>query len=102
MALSRSLWWLLSCAVLPAHGADLYPTKPIRLVTAEAGGSGDLAARLIAQGLSASLSQQVIVDNRGGVATIPAMIVAKAAPDGYTLFVYSNSFWIGPLMEKRP
>ena len=72
-----------------------WPQKPIRLVVAgPAGSSVDIAARIIADGLRASLRQAVIVDNKpaaGG--TIGAAEVAKAAPDGYTLFIGFN----GPL-----
>jgi tripartite-type tricarboxylate transporter receptor subunit TctC len=84
-----------------AHGQN-FPIKPIRLVTAEAGGSGDFIARLVAPELAGALGQPVVIDNRGGVATIPAMIVANAPPDGYTLILYSNGLWTGPLMEARP
>ncbi len=80
--------------------AQTYPTKTLRMLTAELGGGSDLSARLIAQGLSASLGQQVIVDNRvGGI--IIADIAARAAPDGYTLFTYSSTLWLIPLMRTR-
>src|SRR5262249_22604804 len=79
-----------------------YPNKPIRIVAAEIGGGGEFTARLIAQGLASSLGQQVIVDNRGGSGSIPAEIVSKAPPDGYTLLVYGASMWIGTLLQKRP
>lgn len=78
-----------------------YPDKPIRLVTAGAGGGVDFSARLIAQGVSASLGQQVIVDNRGGSPIIPAQLVSKAPPDGYTLIFYSNGLWLLPLIQKN-
>ena len=62
--------------------AQNYPVRPVRLVTAEPGGGVDFAARLVAQGLSANLGQQVIVDNRGGASgVIAGEIVAKAPPD---------------------
>lgn len=78
-----------------------YPNKPIRLVTAAAGGNNDGTARIVAQGLSGPLGQPLIVDNRpNGV--IPGEIVSKAAPDGYTLLVYNNGFWLGPLLLKSP
>jgi tripartite-type tricarboxylate transporter receptor subunit TctC len=80
--------------------AQNWPTKPLRMLTAELGGGSDLSARFVAQGLSGSLGQQVIVDNRvGGV--IIADIAAKAAPDGYTLFTYSSTLWLIPLMRKE-
>jgi tripartite-type tricarboxylate transporter receptor subunit TctC len=77
-----------------------YPNKPIRIVASAAGGSGDFAARLIGQGLSGALGQQVVVDNRGGI--IPGEIVSKAPPDGYTLLIDAASFWIGPLLQETP
>ena len=78
-----------------------YPYKPIRLLTAQVGGGADFAARIIAPALSGNLGQQVIVDNRpSGV--IPAEIVAKAQPDGYTLLLYSNGVWTLPLMQPAP
>jgi tripartite-type tricarboxylate transporter receptor subunit TctC len=77
--------------------AQNFPTKPIRIVSAEVGGGNDFAARVVAQGLSA-LGQPVIVENRpSGV--IPGSIVAKAPPDGYTLLAYGVSLWIAPLLQ---
>lgn len=79
-----------------------FPTKPIRILTAEPGGSNDLAARLIAQGLAETLGQ-VIVENRGGASgAIAAQAVSKAAPDGYLLLLYNNGLWTLPLMQKMP
>ncbi len=70
------------------------------MLTAELGGGSDLAARLISQGLSETIGQQVIVDNRvGGI--IIADIAAKASPDGYTLFTYSSTLWLIPFMRTR-
>jgi tripartite-type tricarboxylate transporter receptor subunit TctC len=74
--------------------AQAYPTRPIRLVVPFSAGSGgtDLMARLIEQRLSASLGQQIVIDNRPGAGGIPATdIVAKAAPDGYTLLMTNVS-----------
>ena len=79
-----------------------YPNKPVRMVTSAAGGGADLMARLIAQGLTVGLGQQVVVENRGGVATIAAQVVAKAPPDGYTLLFYGSSFWLLPFLENTP
>lgn len=81
--------------------AQNYPNKVIRMVTSEVGGGTDLAARVIAQGLSSGAGWQVIVDNRpSGV--IPGEIVAKATPDGHTLLYIGGPFWIVPLLQTTP
>ena len=80
-----------------AIGQD-YPTRPVRIVTSPPGGGSDLAARLIARGISGPLGQQVIVDNRPAI--LAPEVVAKAAPDGYTVLVAGSTHWLGPLIEK--
>jgi len=72
-----------------AFAADDWPTRPIRLVVPfSAGGSTDLTARVIAEGLRPVLGQTALVDNRPGAAgNIAAELVAKATPDGYTYLV---------------
>src|SRR6185295_16315736 len=87
--------WIVSVG-MTAFGAgavsgQTYPNKPIRIVTGAPGGGTDFAARLIAPGLSSSLGQQVIVDNRGG--GLQGQVVSKAPPDGYTLLVDGSTFW---------
>ena len=69
-----------------AH-ADVYPSKPIRLVVpVPPGGTFDIVARLVAQAVSERLNQQIVIENRGGAGTnIGTGFVAHAAPDGYTL-----------------
>ena len=82
--------------------AQDYPNRPIRIITGASGGGIDFTARLVAQGLTASLGQQVIVDNRGGGGGIVAgEMTAKAPPDGYTLMVYSNNIWLLPFLQKN-
>lgn len=91
----------LGCAALSpglAAAADAWPQRPLRIVTSEPGGGSDFTARVVAQGLSQSLGQQVIVDNRAGTVTA-AQIMSKAAPDGYTLLSYNNSLWTLPLLQ---
>ncbi len=78
--------------------AQEYPNRPIRLVTAPAGGGADLVSRMLAQGLSGPLGVSVIVDNRGGGVVGPEL-VTKAPPDGYTLHV-SGSLWLLPPYQK--
>lgn len=87
------------CGVVNAQD---YPVKPVRIVAAEAGGGGDVVARLLSQRLAPLLGQLVIVENRGGAAgTIAAQTVAKAAPDGYTALSYSGTMWIVPLLRNN-
>src|SRR5687767_9381328 len=76
--------------------AQDYPSRPIRIVTAEVGGGTDLTARLIAQGISSTLGQQVIVDNRAS-AVMPT-IVSNAPANGYSLLLTGQALWLGPLL----
>lgn len=78
--------WALSLSVL---AAEAYPVRPVRLVVPyPPGGATDFTAREISQSLSEALGQQFVVDNRSGAAgTLGHHLVAKAAPDGYTLVV---------------
>ena len=88
-------------AFAPAH-AQLQPNKPVRLVTSGVGGGTDLMARLLATGLTASLGQPVIVENRGS-SVVPGDVVSKALPDGHTLLVTSGGIlWVMPLFQKVP
>ncbi|HEY2256023.1 MAG TPA: tripartite tricarboxylate transporter substrate binding protein [Variovorax sp.] len=88
-----------------AGGADKYPDHSIMmLVPAAAGGTTDLAARMLSVPLGAALDQAVVVDNRGGAnGVIAAVAVKRAAPDGYTLLMqYSGYHVITPLVTKGP
>jgi tripartite-type tricarboxylate transporter receptor subunit TctC len=97
---------LLGClpwfAPAPAE-AQVYPVRPIRVVVPVAAGAGvDAVARITASGLGAALQQQLIVDNRpGGRSVIGLDMVAKAAPDGHTLVVYTESITVMPFVERK-
>ena len=93
---------LLAAGTASAQG---WPTKPISVVvTFSPGGSSDIVARLIGGPLQARLGQPVIVDNRPGAGgTIGAAVVAKAAPDGYTLLLSNSApISISPFMLTTP
>ena len=97
----QSLLTLLFVLVANAASAQ-YPNRPIKLVNGfAAGGSSDIVARLIAQKLSASLGQEVIVETRTGAGGVVANeFVNKAAPDGYTLVLITGAYPVQPGMLK--
>lgn len=80
-----------------------YPTKPVRLVVGfPPGGAADILGRIAAQQLTASLGEQVVVDNRGGAGGLVATeITARAVPDGYTLLFTSIPHVINPHLYRK-
>jgi tripartite-type tricarboxylate transporter receptor subunit TctC len=89
--------------VIPGHAvlaAADYPSKPLRIIAPEAGGNADTVARLIANGLSRAMGQNVVVENRGGNAVIGGQVLATSQPDGYTLLA-GSTVWILPLIQKN-
>jgi tripartite-type tricarboxylate transporter receptor subunit TctC len=91
----------LLCALAMSAAAE-YPERPVKLVIGvPAGGASDAAARLVAQSLTRSLGQPVIVENRPGAGTaIAAQAVYGAAPDGYTLLWAMSSMTALPTLQK--
>jgi len=96
--MNRSMLATLAVAALGALAPGLawpqaYPAKPVRLIVPfPPGGSTDIVARIVALKLGDRLGQQVVVENRGGAGgTIGTEVVARSAPDGYTLGVGSTS-----------
>ncbi len=82
-----------------ATSAQEYPSKPIKIIVPGTGNFFDIAARIIAQEITGPLGQPVIVDNRpNGI--ISAELVAKAAPDGYTLLIGTGTLWLAPYMQE--
>ena len=82
----------LALTALRAHAQPAFPTKALRIVVPfAAGGVGDLTARAVATGLAERLGQPVVIDNRPGAGgVVAADAVARAEPDGHTLFLMSN------------
>ncbi len=91
------------CCCCFVHAAQPYPAKPLRFVVGfPPGGGNDTIARLFSQKFSERFGQSVVIDNRPGAGgNLAAEMVAKAAPDGYTLLVISSSHPIQGLLKKH-
>ena len=81
---------MLVVGAASTRAQDPYPSWVVRIVTAAPGSNNDWGARLLGDEISPSLGHRVIVENRGGLA---AEVVAKAAPDGYTVLFYGPAAW---------
>jgi len=94
---------IIALAYLPTYAQAPYPAKPVRLVVPSAPGGGtDITARVMAPKLGEYLGQQVVVENRAGAGTmIGGELVARAAPDGYTLLMGISTLAINPAMYKK-
>jgi tripartite-type tricarboxylate transporter receptor subunit TctC len=94
----------IACA-LPAYAAHAqsYPAKPLRMIVASSAGSNpDTIARVLAQGMSQVMGQQVLVDDRAGAGgNIGAEIAAKAPPDGYTIFLSHTNHSINAALYRK-
>jgi tripartite-type tricarboxylate transporter receptor subunit TctC len=104
MKILRNLLVFAACIIAVSAGAAEYPTKPIRLLVGFAPGGGtDTTARAISQKLTASLGQQVVVDNRPGVSgNIAAEITVNAPADGYTVLLSTiAALAVNPSLLKK-
>lgn len=96
----RTVFFGFTMSVAAASApAQKYPVKPIRIVTAEAGGGSDIVSRIIGQGLNTAWGRPVVIDNRGG-GVVAGDIVARAPADGYTLLYYGSTLWLLPMIRK--
>lgn len=94
-------WWIVSLASVVPGAAQNYPTQRVTIVVPFGAGSvTDIMARILAEEASRAWGQQVIVENRPGLAGTVA--VAKATPDGYTLMLTSNGHTVAGLVNKNP
>ena len=94
---------LLSFAAASSAWAQAYPSKPIRIVVPTgAGGITDIVARIAGARLSERLDQPVLIDNRPGASgIIGTEVVARSAPDGYTLLMVYPSHPVNPMLKKQ-
>lgn len=87
----------------PTRSAQTYPTRPVRLIVPFGpGGGSDYVGRLVGQKLTEQMGQTIVVDNRPGAASLVGTeIVARAAPDGYTLCLCDVGFTINPAYYRK-
>jgi tripartite-type tricarboxylate transporter receptor subunit TctC len=90
-------------AALSGFVSGAYPERPIRLIVPSTAGSGpDAVARILATRLSVILGQQIVADNRAGAnGVLASEIVARAAPDGYTVLMTSGGHTINPHIYRK-
>jgi tripartite-type tricarboxylate transporter receptor subunit TctC len=96
---------LVAPSLAPGAVAQPYPTRPVTLVIPfPPGGGNDALGRMVADKMSKSIGQQVVVDNRGGAGgTIATRAVARASPDGHTiLLAYTGTLAINPTLYPNP
>lgn len=106
--LTRLIAIVIGCAATliatgGAYAADSYPLRPVRVIVPQSpSGSTDIATRIVTDRLGDALKQNFVVDNRPGAGSLTGTdLVAKAAPDGYTLLAVAASFTITPAMHRN-
>jgi tripartite-type tricarboxylate transporter receptor subunit TctC len=112
MKLAKLMMWMRSAvaiagtvsATAPAHAADAFPTRPVRIVVATApGGWGDATMRLVAIKMSERLGQPIVIDNRPGADSLVGIRHVKSSPpDGYTLLSTGATIMLQPVVKKDP
>ena len=105
----RTVLWIPACAgttvfLCAPVAAQPYPSKPVRVIVPfPPGGGVDVVARVVGRKLTDTLTQPVIVENRGGAAaTLGADVVAKAPPDGHTIGLFTSTLLMTPALQKVP
>ncbi len=108
MSMKKIAWFLIAVLALsvvsPAVQAQDWPSRPVRIIVGyPPGGATDTVARLLADGLTERLGQQVIVENKPGAGSmIASQLVARSAPDGYTFLMASNPFSTNVFVFDKP
>ncbi len=94
----------LAVLALPAQGQEAYPTRPIRMVVPfPPGAASDFLARTVGLKLNEKYGQQIVIDNRPGAGgVVGSTLVAKGAPDGYTLGMLGQPHLVNALLQKDP
>jgi tripartite-type tricarboxylate transporter receptor subunit TctC len=97
--IAAAAWGLLT----QRAGAQNFPARPVRwIIPFSVGGAADVPGRIVGQHLSEALKQQVVIENRPGAgSTIGAEAAARAAPDGHTLFMLSNTHFVSAALYKK-
>ena len=94
---------LIAVGALPLATAQTYPSRAVRVIIPfSAGGAADVPLRILGQRLSDVIKQQVVIENRPGAgSTIGAEVAAKSPPDGYNLFMISNTHFVSAALYKK-
>ncbi len=99
----RALVIAVACTLAAPAAAQTWPVRPVRIIVPFAPGGGvDTVTRFLAQKLSEQTGGSFVVDNRpGGAGILGAELVARAAPDGYTLLTSAPEFSINPSVRSK-